>query len=80
MFVCFVVSFCLNHPGIPTGRFPESFVKIGLDLTEIKKTTVCLFLCLFVFLYVFFFFNQLKIPTGYFLESFVMFRLDIAEI
>ena len=36
-FVCLFVFryFCLNHLGIPIGRFPEPFVNIGLDLSEI---------------------------------------------
>ena len=29
--------FCLNHRKIPTGRFPQNFVKIGLDLAEILR-------------------------------------------
>ena len=32
-FVCFFV--CLSHLEILTGRFPESFMKILLDLAEI---------------------------------------------
>ena len=29
---------CLNRLGIPTVRFPESFIKIGLDLLELCQT------------------------------------------
>ena len=40
MFVClFIYSFvfCFNHRKIPKGRFPQNFVKIGLDLAEILR-------------------------------------------
>ena len=39
--VLFTCSFLCDHFGIPTGRFPESFIMIGLDLAEIKG--FCLF-------------------------------------
>ena len=29
--------FCFNHFGTPKGSFPESFLKIGLDLAEIFR-------------------------------------------
>ena len=29
--------FCFNHCRIPTGSFPQNFVKIGLDLAEILR-------------------------------------------
>ena len=32
-----LVFFCFNHNGTPTGIFPESFMKIGLDLAEILR-------------------------------------------
>ena len=44
MFVCSPVClfkdlslFCFNPRGTPTGSFPESFVKIRLDLAEIFR-------------------------------------------
>ena len=56
LFVCFG----LNHPRIPTGRFTESFVKIGPDWAEILMIPkivslfvfFCLFACLFACLFV----------------------------
>ena len=29
--------FCFKHRRIPTGSFPQNFVKIGLDLAEILR-------------------------------------------
>ena len=29
--------FCFNHRRIPTGNFPQNFVKIRLDLAEILR-------------------------------------------
>ena len=41
LFVCLFVNgfvcFCFNHLGTPTGSFPESFVKIPLDLAVILR-------------------------------------------
>ena len=41
MFVCLFVYiffiFCFNHRRIPTGSFPQNFVKIRLDLAEILR-------------------------------------------
>ena len=39
LFIYGFVCFCFIHHGTPktTGRFPESFVKIGLDLAEIYR-------------------------------------------
>ena len=50
-FVCFlfVCCFYFNILGTPTGSYPENFVKIGLDLTDIfRPLNVYLFICLFV--------------------------------
>ena len=68
MFVCclFVCLFifclffvCLNHHGIPTVRFGESLIKIGLDLTNILLIeNISLFVCLFVCLLVWFLFES----------------------
>ena len=36
LFVClFVCLFCFNQCGIPTGRCPESFANIQLDLARV---------------------------------------------
>ena len=48
--------FCFNHHGTPTGRFPESFLKIQLDLAEIFRIkhvylSVCLLVCLWICLF-----------------------------
>ena len=61
LFVClFVLLFLLylNHLGIHKGRFPESFIKIGLGLAEILYILkfVYLFVYLFIFLFCFFWF------------------------
>ena len=53
IFVCLSVwlflffdFFCLNHLGIPTYQFHESFVKIGFDLAEVKDVFfISLFVC-----------------------------------
>ena len=45
MFICFLfvclfidlLVFCFNHRRIPTGSFPQNFVKIQLDLAEILR-------------------------------------------
>ena len=40
MFVCLLIDFyiiCFNHRRIPTGSFPQKFVKIGLDLAKILR-------------------------------------------
>ena len=39
MFVCLLIDlfFYFNHLRIPTGSFPQNFVKIGLDLAEILR-------------------------------------------
>ena len=40
MFICLFVYlfvFCFNHRRIPTGSFPQNFVKNGLDLAEILR-------------------------------------------
>ena len=64
LFVClfvdrFVFFFYLNYLETPTGIYPENFVKIPLDLTEILrirkldwKMFICLFVCLFVYIFV----------------------------
>ena len=39
-FVCLFIDmfvFCFNHGRIPTGSFPQNFVKIRLDLAEILR-------------------------------------------
>ena len=54
MFICLFVClwccsvFCFNHHGTPTGRFPERFVKVQIDLAEIFRISKCLFICLFI--------------------------------
>ena len=81
---CFVLFVCFIHHGTPTGSFPESFVKIGLDLAEIYRIlkNVYLFVCLFVCLFncLFFYFIHLRTPTGIYPENFVRIGLDLAEI
>ena len=40
LFVCLIINsffFCFNHRRIPTGSFPQNFVKIRLDLAEILR-------------------------------------------
>ena len=37
LFVYRFVYFCFNNHRIPTGSFPQNFVKIQLDLAEILK-------------------------------------------
>ena len=40
LFVCLFIDlfvFCFNHHRIPTGSFPQNFVKIRLDLAEILR-------------------------------------------
>ena len=61
--------FYFNRLGIPTGRVPECFLKIGLDFSE--KKIVCLFV---------FFLNNLGMPIGIFPESFVKIILDQGDI
>ena len=63
MFICLFVS-CLfidlfvyyfNHLGTPTGKYPENFVKISLDLAEIiriRKLDWKMFICLFVYIFI----------------------------
>ena len=53
LFLCLFVDlfiFYFNNLGTPTGMYPENFVKIRLDLTEIYRIlkNVYLFVCLFV--------------------------------
>ena len=36
MFI-YLFVFCFNHRRIPTGSFPQNFVKNGLDLAEILR-------------------------------------------
>ena len=64
-----------KHLRIPPGRFPESFVKMGLDLAEIKNRDF-LFVCLFFVFYL----SYLVIPPGRFAESSVEIRFDLSEI
>ena len=75
-FVCFFLFidffvFCFNHHGTPTWRFPQSLVKIQLDLAKvlgsIKFVFFCLFVCLFMDLFVFCF-NHHGTSTGSFLK------------
>ena len=37
LFVYIFVCFCFNHSGTTTESFPETFVKIQLDLAEILR-------------------------------------------
>ena len=40
LFIClfiYSIVFCFNHHRIPTGSFPQNFVKIWLDLAEILR-------------------------------------------
>ena len=56
----YLFIFYLNHHKMSQGRFAERFVNIGLDLADINKETVCLFICfLLVVLPVFLFFYSL---------------------
>ena len=58
LFVCILVclfDFFLNHIMIPTGRFPESFWKIWLDLADILLIWKFVYLCFCFFGYVVFF-------------------------
>ena len=77
MFVYGFGCFFFIHGGTPMGSFPESFVKIQLDLAEIFRILKqCLFVCLFVCLlidlfFVCFCFNCRGTPTGSFPKSFV---------
>ena len=83
LFVCLLVCFIdyLNHLGLPTGSFPENFVTIWLNLTEILLIhTIVLCMCVFVCLFVCFCINHLPIPTQISSESFVKIWLDLAEI
>ena len=50
MFVMGLVVFCFIHQGTLTGSFPESFVKIRLDLADIYRI-LKMFICLFVSLF-----------------------------
>ena len=63
----------------PTGIYPENFVKIVLDLAEIYRILIFLFVFLFVCLFVFYL-NRLGILLGTFSESFMRMGLDLAEI
>ena len=48
--------FCFNHHGTAKGSFPESFVKIRLDLAEVFRILKSLFDCLlFIGLFAFLF-------------------------
>ena len=62
LFVC--MCFCLNHLGIPTERFPQSFINIWLDLDVIVN---CLFVSLFVCLCL----NHYWISSGKISKSFI---------
>ena len=50
MFICLFIDlfvFYFNNLGTPTGKYPENFVKIRLDLAEIYRILKkCLFVCL----------------------------------
>ena len=52
-FFCLSIFYCfyLIYVGIPTERFPESFIEIILDLAEIKQMFLLVFFCLFVCLF-----------------------------
>ena len=80
----FVLSYFFHH-WTPTGSFPESFVKIRLDLAEILrirnldwKWLICLFVCLFV--YKLFCFNHRGTPAKSSPENFMMIRLDLKNV
>ena len=83
-FVCLLIClfYYFNRLGIPTGIYPQHFVKIRLDLAEIYRIYKGLFVCLFVclFMNLFFCFNYLGTPTGSFPENFMMIWLDLADI
>ena len=57
-FVCLFIDlfFYFNHLGIPTGIYPQNFMKIRHDLAEIYRIWKCLFVCLFVYRFVCFLF------------------------
>ena len=74
-----LVVFCFIHHGTPTESFPESFMKIQLDLADIFR--IKMFICLFVYFFIrLFLLNHPRTPTGSFPESFVKIRLNLAEI
>ena len=64
----------------PTAIFPDSFVKIWLDLTDI----LLIFFCFFAFCLLFFCslvcLNYLGISTGHFPKIFLTIVLDLAHI
>ena len=66
LFACLFV-FCLAHIGIPTGRCPDIFMKLGLDLAALK-----IFVCLF-------FKSSWDIPMKL-PECFIKIRLDLTDI
>ena len=86
MFICLSVClfvylfidlfvFCFSNGKIPTGSFPQNFVKIQLDLAEIlgiRKLDWKMFICLlFVCLFGCFCLHHILVPTGRLSESFV---------
>ena len=81
MFICCCLFVCLlncfffynNCHRTPTGIYPENFMRIGLDLAEIKN--VCLFACLCVNRLVFFIFIILGHPQEYTLK--ILWRYDL---
>ena len=76
-FVCLFV-FNLNYIEIPTRCFPKSFLRIGLDLADIKN--VCLFICLLFLCFLFFLYRlswHTHRPKERFPKSFIKLGRDL---